>query len=47
MNDDERICRIFNSDNQDNLISPCRCKGLQNLHKECIMNWINIMIRKM
>ena len=44
MNDDERICRIcLDSDNQDNLISPCRCKGTSEfVHKECIMNWINI-----
>ena len=44
MSNNERICRIcLDSDNQNELISPCRCKGTSEfVHRECIMNWINI-----
>ena len=37
-----RSCRIcFDNENQENLISPCGCKGSSEfIHKDCLNTWL-------
>jgi len=42
-----RICHVSNSSPEDELISPCRCKGTAKfVHRECLNDWRRVKRRR-